>query len=115
VFRAAAPLLSGSTRTLEAVTTLRTEHDGERGSELATGGAISPDGSLILIKTYTRAYLWPRAKNQSVSDALKALPCRAPIPIEPQGEAIGFAANGKGYFTVSEGSSQPIYFLERRD
>jgi hypothetical protein len=115
VYRAAAPLLSGSARTLEQVATLRTENDGERGSERTTGGTISPDGSLILIKTYTRAYLWMRAEGQSIGEALRALPCPAPLPREPQGEAIGFSANNKGYFTLSEGTSQPIYFLERND
>lgn len=115
VYRAPAPLVSGSKRTLELVATLRTAHDGERGSERTTGGTISPDGSLILVKTYTRAYLWMRAPGQSIGEAMRALPCPAPLPREPQGEAIGFSANSRGYFTLSEGSSQPIYFLERSD
>ena len=36
-----------------------------------------------------------------------------PLRSEPAGEAIGFAADGSGYFTVSEGNYPPIYYFER--
>jgi hypothetical protein len=32
---------------------------------------------------------------------------------EPQGEAIGFDGFGFGYFTVSEGLHQPVYYSAR--
>jgi hypothetical protein len=115
VYLARAPLLAGARRTLELVATLRTQLDAGRGSERTTAGDISADGRWILIKTYTHAYLWHRAPGTSVAAALSALPCEVPLAPEPQGEAVGFAADGKGYFTLSEGEAQPIYFFERKD
>jgi hypothetical protein len=115
VYLARAPLLAGSRRTLELVASLRTELDAGRGSERTTAGDISADGRWILIKTYTHAYLWHRPTGTSIARALGAPPCEVPLAREPQGEAIGFAADGLGYFTVSEGEAQPIYFFERRD
>jgi len=32
-----------------------------------------------------------------------------PLAMEIQGEAIGFAAEGIAYFTVSEGETPPLY------
>jgi hypothetical protein len=115
VYRARAPLLAGARRKLELVATLRTVLDAGRGSERTTAGDISPDGRWILIKTYTHAYLWHRPIGASIARALAAPPCEVPLEREPQGEAIGFSADGRGYFTLSEGESQPIYFFERRD
>jgi hypothetical protein len=115
VYRASAPLVANTQRTLELVATLQTEPGPGRGSERTTDGNISPDGRYILIRTYTRAYLWIRPRGATIGEALATAPCVAPLADEPQGEAIGFSANGLGYFTVSEGSAQPIYFFERKD
>ncbi|MBM4467394.1 MAG: hypothetical protein FJ014_17870, partial [Chloroflexi bacterium] len=38
--------------------------------------------------------------------------CLVPLVEEPQGEALAFAADGLGYYTISEGAFQPIYFYE---
>lgn len=113
VYRAAAPIPAGARRELELVTTLEMQVGRGRGSERTTGGDISPDGRWILIKTYTHGFLWERPENSSVAQALSTRPCEVPLAVEQQGEAIGFAPDGSGYFTVSEGSSQPIYFFER--
>jgi len=32
-----------------------------------------------------------------------------PVPIEPQGEALGFQPDDRGYFTVSEGVHVPLH------
>ncbi len=113
VFRTPAPAVGATELTLRPVTTLRFGDTGERGSPRATGGDISRDGSLVLIKTYTHAYLWRRGEGQSVKDALAASPCVAPLKREPQGESLAFAADGSGYFTLSEGASQPLHFVAR--
>ncbi len=33
---------------------------------------------------------------------------------ERQGEAIGYGQDDNGYYTVSEGANQPIFYFERR-
>lgn len=72
----------------------------------ATGGDISPAGDEILIRAYFGAFVWPRADGQTIAAALSAEPCPAPIALEPQGEAIGYAADGLSYFSLSERAGQ---------
>ena len=79
------------------------------GFPLLTAGDISPDGARILLRTYTGALLWPRG-NASIVDALAGRPCDVPLAPEPQGEAIAFGADGQGYWTISEGTEQPLYW-----
>jgi len=76
--------------------------------ELATGGAISSDGSLIAIRTYGQVLLWDRRPDQTVAEALTGEPCQAPGPAESQGEAIAFTSDGRGYVTISEGANPAI-------
>lgn len=69
---------------------------------MATGGDIAPDGSAIIVKNYTYAWLWKRADGESVGQAMKREPQRIPYMPEPQGESVAFLADGSGYVTVSE-------------
>jgi hypothetical protein len=114
VFRAAAPLSTGAAMKLEQVARLRFGTAPLLGAATTTGGDISPDGDEIAIRSYTAAYLWRRAPGQSIGDALTSAPCQLPLKLELQGEALGFALDRKGYFTVSEGQSQPIYLYARK-
>ena len=76
---------------------------GELPHTLVTGGAFSPDGSEIILRTYTNVYYWPRKSNQTVADAMQRTPAvDLPYRIEQQGEAICFDRDSKGYFTLSE-------------
>ncbi|MEY2426189.1 MAG: hypothetical protein QOI61_1761, partial [Actinomycetota bacterium] len=68
-----------------------------------TGADISADGSLILLRTYQAVLAFPRAKGESVPDALHGASCTAPSVEETQGEAIAIAADGSRYTTISEG------------
>ncbi|QIP13494.1 PE-PGRS family protein [Spirosoma aureum] len=71
-----------------------------------TGATISPDGSEILVRTYTQVYYWKRKPNQSVADVLQNTISRpAPLSSEPKGEAICFDKDGKGYFSLSQKTS----------
>lgn len=80
----------------------------------ATAADISPDGSLILVRNYfTTARLFQRGPGQSVGDALLGPGAMVGLAGETQGEALGWAADGSGFYTTSEflnSSSQPIYF-----
>lgn len=63
------------------------------GSLLVTGGAVSADGTVAALRTYTDAYLFT-APDGDVVAALGRTPVRVPLPAEPQGEAIAFTAGG---------------------
>ena len=75
----------------------------------ATGGNISLDGRHMVIKNYERIFYWPRVDSLNMVDWLKTEPFLLPYnPVEPQGEAICFDINSKGYYTLSEFSNEII-------
>jgi len=76
-----------------------------------TGGSISADNSEILVKNYFEIYYWKRKTGESISDALTRTPKTVPYKMEAQGEGIAFAADGNGYYTISESdrSGTPPY------
>ena len=77
-----------------------------------TGADISPDGSMIAVKTLLDTSFWPRPKGRSVADVLvRDRPC--PVQSLGPGEAIAFDATGRQVATVSEGRQQPLYRYRR--
>ena len=102
-----APIEPGPPRVLERVGSI------ELGS-MATAADISPDGTELVVRTYLSIAWWRRAPHESWPEAL-ARPSRVlPHAAEPQGEAIAFAPDGRGYFTISEGERAPIWFFASR-
>ncbi|MFN2439553.1 MAG: hypothetical protein ABR503_10170 [Chitinophagaceae bacterium] len=81
------------------------------------GAAISADGKEIILKTYTSLNYYTRNTNEQISETLKKKYSKIGYVPEPQGEAIGFAINNSGFFTLSEkGFSNAIslYFYPRK-
>src|ERR1700675_751445 len=76
---------------------------------IITGADVSPDGNMVLVRTYRRVLAFARPKGKSPAAHFGAGPCYAPQADERQGEAVGFAADGSGYFTISEGANAPIH------
>jgi hypothetical protein len=76
---------------------------------LVTGGDVSPDGAIVLLRTYGSVLAFPRADDQSVAEALLGEPCFAPQEEEPQGEAVAFTGDGTAYVTMSEGTGVPVH------
>jgi hypothetical protein len=111
VYRAAAPLVDGST--MEDVATVPFGGDTLPGDPLATGGDLSADGGLILVRTYTRAFVWRRAADGSVAEAFAGEPCPVPVASEFQGEAAAFEADGRAYRTVAEGAHPTLWKFDR--
>lgn len=77
-----------------------------------TAADISPDGLHILVRSKTIGYLFEREIGESVSDALHGPGILFTLGSESQGEAIGWAADGTGFYTTSESNglpSAPIY------
>ncbi len=77
--------------------------------EFTTAGDISPEGNVILVRTYDHLYAWHRSADSTIGETLATQPLSWPVQSEQQGEAVGFTADGTGYFTISEGNTQPIY------
>ena len=103
VYRAAYPQSTAGKTTLEYVAKLPWG--------TATGGDISPDGQMIIVRNYFSASVWMRPKQGPLWRAFDNSECKVPIILEQQGEAICFDANGSGYYTTSEHKHQPIYYF----
>lgn len=106
---AAAPSPSATTA-LERVGELRLSPTGtpggpfgEVGQVLITGAALSPDGTLAVVRTYTDAYVYA-VSDGDVLTALGGEPVRVALPPSPQGEAVAFGANGRDLVVTSEGT-----------
>lgn len=90
--------------------------------EMVVGGDISLNGNLVIIRTKPNRYdkgvpqrilLWQRRPGTNLWDTFDNPMCIVPSLWEPQGEAVCFDANGCGYYTISEGHCQPIYYFAR--
>jgi len=114
VFRAAAPLKTSGSNVMELVTTLRFGSDALPGGTEATAADMSPAGDAIAIRTYDSAFLWRRTPGMTVAEALATAPCPIPVTDQGMGEALGFAADGQGYYTVPEGRMVGIYHFRRQ-
>lgn len=91
---------------------------GELPITFVTSAAISPDGAEMLLRTYTQVYYYKRDAGQPISDALQYGNTRQlTIRAEPQGEAVCFDKDNKGFFTISErasASSVNLYYYGRK-
>ncbi len=78
--------------------------------------SLSADGQEILLKTYTSLYYYRRGSNEAMADALLKDFTNIPYNMEPQGEAVAFAADNSGFFTLSEkglAATVNLHFYER--
>lgn len=63
------------------------------GSRVVTGAAASADGTVVALRSYTDAWLYPVLGGDPAA-ALTGAPLRVPLPDEPQGEAVAFEPDG---------------------
>ncbi|EME23706.1 hypothetical protein [Rhodococcus triatomae] len=83
------------------------------GSTLVTGGAVSADGRVVALRTYTDVYLFSVPDGDIVAALTGSVPIRVPMPNQPQGEAIAFTPDGD-LLSASEavdGPLQPVQIL----
>lgn len=85
---------------------------GEVSLGAVTGGAVSPDGSRIVLRTYSRAFEWP-VVDGDVASALAGSPSETELPEERQGEAITYDTDGRSWLTTSEGAGAPVHRVPR--
>lgn len=97
----------------------RAKLSGSKGLEIRSdrpgpvGGDISPKGDEILIKTYEKIFYY-KVKNGDIMKTLDGRPDgEVSYTRERQGEAVCWSSNADGYYTLSEGRDQPLYYYER--
>jgi hypothetical protein len=94
VYKIKYPYPTDSTVTADSITTIPYGQ--------ICGGDISGDGKEILLKNYQNIFYWKVKDNEKIEDAFKRKPIILPYEEEPQGEAVTFARDGSGYYTLSE-------------
>ncbi len=112
VYAAPQPLADGVLRRVGSVSFRVTGTPGGPSPQLAaqllaTGGAVSPDGSRLAIRTYTDAYVW-RVPGDDLAAALRGAPQVLPLAATKQGEAVTWSQDGTALLTSSEGVRAPV-------
>jgi hypothetical protein len=82
-----------------------------------SGGDVSANGAWLILRREDAAAMWHRAGDEDWAAAFARPPCAVPVvgpPREPNGESIAFAPDGTGYYTLSEGKREPIFFFPIR-
>jgi hypothetical protein len=80
-------------------------------------GAVSDDGGEILIKNYRRILYWRNPMHKPIAEVLREHPAQIPYAAEPQGEAITWAHDRSGFYTLSEKRKDKksfLYFYKRK-
>lgn len=87
------------------------------GSPRVTAMDLAPGGRGLLVRTENRVLLFERAPEaeEGWAAALMRAPLLLPIRLDGQGEAIAWRADGRAYFTASEGIARPIHAFVSRD
>lgn len=71
-------------------------------SRVVTGGANAPDGSTVVLRTYTDALEFDVTDGDVVAAITEGEPRVTPLPGEPMGEAISYTVGGERFVTVSD-------------
>ncbi|MDG4785791.1 hypothetical protein O7626_07595 [Micromonospora sp. WMMD1102] len=77
---------------------------GGAGRVTVTGGASSPDGGRVVLRTYADAFEWDVQGDDLVKTLTTGKP-RMTALADPFGEAIAYTADGKSFLTVSDVAS----------
>ena len=72
-----------------------------------TAGDISADGNEVLLKSLGKVFYWRRTQGEQFAEMFKKPYDEVPYRREPQGEAIGWASDASGFYTMSE---EPLAF-----
>lgn len=67
-----------------------------------TSAALSPDGKEVVVKTYLNIYYSTRTGGEPLSKMLSKVANQISYQAEPQGEAMTFAHDNAGFYTLSE-------------
>ncbi len=110
IFMAEAPLSTSGSTELTKVGSLTFGTDPLPGDVDTTGGDVSADGKLVLVRTHDKVWAFARDPNEPLHTAFDSPACGTPAVDESKGEAVTFAWDGSGYYTGGEGSNQPLHW-----
>ena len=83
------------------------------GVSTVTGAALSPDGTRVVIRTYSDAYEY-EVTGGDIATAIQGEPLGVtPLPNEVKGEAITYSADGTQFITASAGAGAPLLTYDR--
>ena len=77
-----------------------------------TGMDISPDGTRVIVQTYTEGWLFRREPGASWRQVFAAEPERIRVPRMRQVEAVAFGRAGRSLFVSGEFRPSPLFRLE---
>lgn len=108
VYKLSAPFNTSNTQTVEFTGQLKFTG--------VTSASISSDGKEIILKTYTSLFYYKLHDGETIESIFKKDAVKIPYELEPQGEAVCFASDNTGYFTLSEkgfSSKQYLCFYKK--
>lgn len=109
---------SNNTETIKLENCGNVEFTSEGLLGLITAGDIGSDGQEVIIKSYSQVFYWKKEDpSMSICELLRSTPSTLVYEAEPQGEAIAFSTDKKGYFTLSEkrfGATPVLYYYARK-
>lgn len=111
IFRSPFPLKLGEAMTFEEV---KIESGAASEWRKVTGATTAIDGSRIAVRNYFSAFELRRQAGKDFESVFTATPAPIFLPIEQQGEAIGYTRDGSSLVTTSEGSPAPISIMKAR-
>ena len=76
-------------------------------------GDMAPNGKEVLLKNYDAILLYTIPDGARLWEGLQTLPSIVPYEPEQQGESIVWDLNADGFYTLSEGLSQPLWYHAR--
>ncbi|MEP6751037.1 MAG: hypothetical protein ABJB86_25100 [Bacteroidota bacterium] len=79
--------------------------------------ALSIDGKGMIVKTYPQLFYYSRLPGETIAQTLKKDYTSLSYQLEPQGEAVGFAQDNSGFYTISEkgnSDAQVLYFYKKK-
>jgi hypothetical protein len=77
------------------------------GRRLITGGAVSPDGRHVVLRTYADAFEWDVSGGDVLAAITGGKPRMTALPDEPQGEAIAYTPDGEAFVTACDEPAGP--------
>jgi hypothetical protein len=77
------------------------------GRRLVTGGAVSPDGTHVVLRTYADAFEWDVVDGDIVKALTDGEPRATPLPEEQHGEAIAYTSDGSAFVTACDEPTGP--------
>lgn len=112
------PLQKNVSMALEKIVALAfppVTHLGKRPHDncLTTSADFSPDGTHLLVATYSSVYEWELPKDVPLADALRQPPVRLEPELVRQMEGVCYAADGRTIWLTSENLPTPLIKVTR--